>query len=280
MEQGLTGPRFVAVGPQRTGSSWLDQVLRRNPDVEVPRDVKETFAFQTYDRWDEERYCGLFEDLGRLRGEVSPTYFTDVDAMRRIRDVSPDCTILIGVRHPVDRAISHYRHLLRVGDLTGDMAEAWSSNPAILDASRYERFVPEWQRSFGAEGIHFVSYDRIVTDPDLAAADLADSLGVGLAAVGELPSRAELGSTDQMARSPFVARLATRTARVLRSRGIHSPVNLVKRLGGRSLLRGGSPFPAPDKEAVEWLSSEFTEAAAFLSAAGFRPKSAFVSERR
>jgi len=34
---------FVVVGPQKAGTTWIDEVLRRHPDVELPSMTKETF---------------------------------------------------------------------------------------------------------------------------------------------------------------------------------------------------------------------------------------------
>ena len=40
--------RLVGVGPQRTGSTWLDVQLRRHPELALPAHVKETFFFDRH----------------------------------------------------------------------------------------------------------------------------------------------------------------------------------------------------------------------------------------
>lgn len=34
---------FLAIGPQRTASTWLDQCLRAHPNLYLPKGTKETF---------------------------------------------------------------------------------------------------------------------------------------------------------------------------------------------------------------------------------------------
>ena len=112
--------RFFGLGPQRSGSTWLDGCLRQHPQCALPVKTKETFFFDRYfDRglcWYERQF-----DVGRevrAVGEVAPSYFGYPDAPIRIAQLFPDARLIITLRNPIERAWSHFLHLWRKGDVS------------------------------------------------------------------------------------------------------------------------------------------------------------------
>src|SRR5580704_8422377 len=102
-------PDFFAVGPQRTGTTWLHEVMK--PHLGLPRGIKETdFFLKNYSRgmrW----YLECFEGYppGLHLGEVDPNYFGEDIARERIAKDVPNAKIVVTLRDPVDRAYSSYR---------------------------------------------------------------------------------------------------------------------------------------------------------------------------
>ena len=78
-------PDFIAVGPPRTATTWLDLVLRGH--VSLPGETKETHFFtRNYGRgidW----YARHFRRCvgGQVVGEICPSYFVSPQARERIR---------------------------------------------------------------------------------------------------------------------------------------------------------------------------------------------------
>ena len=107
-------PDFIAVGPPRTATTWLHEVLQGH--VCLPADRKETdFFTRFYDRgldWyaDYFRHC----EGGIPVGELSPMYFASPPARERIARHLPECKIIVSLRDPVERAYSNYRMLRRI----------------------------------------------------------------------------------------------------------------------------------------------------------------------
>ncbi|HVN63485.1 MAG TPA: sulfotransferase domain-containing protein, partial [Candidatus Binataceae bacterium] len=73
-------PDFIAVGPQRTGTTWLHKVLQGHTGL--PRGIKETdFFLKNYSRgidWYLEFFRGYPAELPI--GEIDPNYFGTEEA--------------------------------------------------------------------------------------------------------------------------------------------------------------------------------------------------------
>ena len=77
-------PSFIHVGPPRTGTTWLHEVLTGH--VGLPSEKETRFFDVRYDRgvqW----YCNLFGDYpaDAPAGEMGPTYFSNAIARERIK---------------------------------------------------------------------------------------------------------------------------------------------------------------------------------------------------
>jgi hypothetical protein len=102
-------PDFIAVGPPRTATTWLDEVLRGH--VGLPLDVKETHFFARNYQHGLDWYKPYFLHCTteRVVGEICAAYFENPQARVRIRTHIPDCKIVCTLRDPVERLYSHYK---------------------------------------------------------------------------------------------------------------------------------------------------------------------------
>src|SRR5579863_8320683 len=95
---GLRLPDFIHIGPPRTGTTWLHEVLTGH--VGLPQGIKETSFFD--DRYDlgVKWYADFFADCpGSLPvGEMAPTYFSNNLARARIRKHLPNCKLICTFR--------------------------------------------------------------------------------------------------------------------------------------------------------------------------------------
>ncbi len=128
-------PTFLIIGAAKAGTTSLYHYLRQHPDVFMP-EVKEPRFFAYVDDppamegpGDEasneasgavytlEAYRALFEDAGDVQavGEASVNYLYSETAPRRIHEHLPDVQLIAVLRNPIERAYSHYLHLLRSG---------------------------------------------------------------------------------------------------------------------------------------------------------------------
>ena len=111
-------PEIIGVGPPRTGTTWLHNVL--DGHVDLPHGVKETLYFTTFYHKGFDWYAHHFRDADRTRpvGEINP-YFGFPEAAERIAIHIPRCKIICSFRNPVERIYSAYK-LWRHYTLTND----------------------------------------------------------------------------------------------------------------------------------------------------------------
>lgn len=118
-------PDFMVVGTQRGGTSSLYKYLGRHPAV-APTLRKETEYFTrgygNGERW----YRGHFplevrrtvsQTVNRRRlqtFEATPDYLVHPLAADRAFDLIPNAKMVAMVRNPIDRAYSHYKHMVRL----------------------------------------------------------------------------------------------------------------------------------------------------------------------
>jgi len=163
-------PDFIAVGPPRTATTWLDKALRGH--VSLPL-IKETDFFGANFPRGFAWYRSHFRDppAGRPMGEVCPRYFTSPEARERIGLYIPDCKIICTLRDPVQRLYSHYRlsrsmgWLGRVGIEEAVAARQGLSNPGnMITGSLYSTGVKAWQDRFGKANVLVLLHDDLVED--------------------------------------------------------------------------------------------------------------------
>jgi hypothetical protein len=141
-------PDFLIVGAQRSGTTNLYDLLVRHPSID-PASHKEVHFFDYHYRRGDRWYRGNFPDPRGdsggefICGEATPTYIGYESAPARIRDLVPDAKLIVLLREPVARAVSHYHHFCRLGneERSFEDAIAWEygylsagSRPLLLDS--------------------------------------------------------------------------------------------------------------------------------------------------
>tara|TARA_R110002111_G_C5976010_1_gene370718 strand:- start:983 stop:1888 length:906 start_codon:yes stop_codon:yes gene_type:complete len=121
-------PSFIGIGGQRCGSTSLWNLLRADQRLFLP-DRKELHYFSNRDdeyREDLANYRPYFADAlrGQLIGEFTPNYLTSAGACMRIKSHLPDVKLLVVLRDPVSRAVSHYNYRVMRGQESRSMRSA------------------------------------------------------------------------------------------------------------------------------------------------------------
>ena len=222
---------FVAVGPQRTGSTWLHQVIENHPAIGLPVRIKETMFFDQYYHkgidWLVSHYALPVD--AKHYGEVAPTYFASNIALERIKSHYPDCKIFINVRNPVQHAYSVYLHELSKGRIAGELADIIKNCPERLRPGTYSDWIPRWQEAFGVENVCLVWTDQIEGNPQGVYKDICDFLGVSsdhyLQSVG-----GQQVNASKKARFPRLTRFGISVYHLLREYRLHSVINFCKRI--------------------------------------------------
>lgn len=113
-------PDFIIVGAMKGGTSSLYSYLSSHPQV-LPSLTKEVHFFDNnFDKgvyWYRRFFPTKFRMIGSdfVTGESSPYYLYHPHTARRIHEVIPEVKIVILLRDPVERAISHYWDMVNIG---------------------------------------------------------------------------------------------------------------------------------------------------------------------
>ena len=102
-------PNFLVIGATRAGSTALHHYLRPHPDVYLSPRKEVRFFNVNFDRgldWYREHFAGAAGE--RAVGEATPSYLFRPDAIERMAGVVPHARLIALLRHPVERAYSHY----------------------------------------------------------------------------------------------------------------------------------------------------------------------------
>jgi Sulfotransferase domain len=254
----LTLPRFIAVGPGRTGTSWLHAALGQV--AWLPDGVKETLFFKYRYHKGIEWYAWHFRnaDDSRPIGEVCP-YFSFPAAIERIATHIPECKIVCTFRDPVERAYSSYRVRRRSVRLRGSFEEALASDPAINESNRYAFYLRKWQGRFGKEQVLATLYNDLTDDPQNYLDRICDFIGARRVPLENCQfDRRARNYVECAPRYPGLAWLLGRTWSALNSYRAHSLAGYLRRSAAWSfLVEGGEPYPPLRPEIAAKVRARF-----------------------
>jgi len=234
----------LCIGPQKCGTTWLYEILRRQSELAFPAGVKETFFFDVnYSKGLTWYYKHFTHSNAALKNcEVAPTYFDCIEAIGRIKSISPECKIIITLRDPAQRAYSLYLHHRKKGRISTCFEDAAVNMPRLIAAGFYRDYIPKWIAAFGADNIHIVLQDDIATEPGMVIRSIFDFLGLeGKTCLPDLEKRINVAT---LPRYQFLAKTFTLLAAVLRRYGLYTIINFGKRCGLKGVYSGYScPIP-------------------------------------
>ena len=215
-------PNFFLVGAPKAATSSLYHYLGQHPDIFVPEskephffswpEVGETY----YDRdfvTTEAAYRGLYDARSgeRFAGDFSPSYLTFAAAADRIKAFAPDARIMMVLRDPVKRAVSHYLMDRRLGctkrrlaDILDDPDKYPLFHREYVEIGRYHDNVAHYFELFSRDRVHVVIYEEFQSNPTQATREIFEFLG---ADANFEPDFSEVHNTFRMPRSQTVEKM-------------------------------------------------------------------------
>ena len=242
VDSGKPLPSFFVVGPPRTGTSWLHDVLSQHTVLPYP--TKETRFFDKhFDRgfdWYRAHYSVSTEN--RRVGEVAPTYFVSNLARERIAERVPAARVICIFRNPVDRLVSLYRVKRAYGMIPWNFEEAIVRDSELLESSKYSTNLKAWLQTFGRERVLATVYDDLRDEPQAyldRVADFIDLPRFELSASQMAPVFAS--ETMTLPRNYYRTRSALMMAEWLKQRQLDTVVAAVKKSPLLKFVLGGGP---------------------------------------
>jgi hypothetical protein len=218
-------PNFLHIGPSKSGSTWLHEVLVLHPEVYLSQAKDLYFFSRYYDRgpgW----YRAQFRDAQKehkIIGEVCPDYLACAEAPERIREVlGPDVRLMVTLREPTSRAFSSYLYLQKHGQAAATFRDTVLTDPDLLNESRYATHLRRYLSHFDRKSIDVALFDDLQADPQAFLDGVTSWLGVAQQAVS--PELLEARLPASKARFLPLAVLAKQGA------------NMVRRLDGADMV--------------------------------------------
>ncbi len=186
---------FFVIGAARAGTTTLYNYLSQHPAIFLPR-VKECNFFSDVESLDQEvyqdpkpnrfyhmkiirsekKYQSLFQEAEnhQIIGEISPSYLWDLSTAARIQEHNPKAKIIVSLRNPIERALSHYLMHYNTGyekevsfedALKSESNPIWGGGNNYLEMSEYYDQIKQYFELFKPDQIKVMVYEEWIRNP-------------------------------------------------------------------------------------------------------------------
>jgi hypothetical protein len=221
---------FIHLGPSKSGSTWLHEILISHPEVYLTQ-AKDLYFFNRYYDRGRDWYLAQFRDARpeqKIVGEICPDYLSEPDCPERIHAcLGSEVRLMVTLREPVARAFSGYLYLDKHGLAAPTFRETMRTAPELLEEGRYATHLRRYLKYFDRESIHIGLFDDLQADPQAFLDETTGWLGVGRQVVSQDDLEARLPASK--ARFLPLAALAKHGANWVRKRDGADLVGRIKR---------------------------------------------------
>ncbi len=177
-------PNTIIIGAMKCGTTSLHDYLSYHPDINMSR-RKETNFFVHHQNWSKGLgwYRSHFPEANTVVGESSPNYarypvFPGVP--ERMHRVMPNAKLIMCVRDPIKRMVSHYVHSYSLGRENRPLEVAFrqrENNPYLLCSSYYYQ-LEQYLRFYDPEQIKLVVLEDLHENPGEVLSEVFSFLDV------------------------------------------------------------------------------------------------------
>ena len=197
-------PSFIIIGTVKGGTTSLYNYLTLHPSI-LPAIQKEVnffnrnHIFQKGLKWYLAHFPQIPQNLNLIAGEASPNYMYYRGAAKRAFKCLPEVKLIVILRNPIDRAISHYYMACRLGQEKRSLAESLAGEVEIiknipqqgfeavnflqqpagyLRCGLYVYFLKQWMNVFPRERVLVLKSEEMYEEPAATMEGVFDFLGV------------------------------------------------------------------------------------------------------
>ncbi|MFM6190739.1 MAG: sulfotransferase domain-containing protein [Planktothrix sp.] len=131
----INPPHFIIIGVQKGGTNSLYNYLCTHPQIVAATQKEIHFFTLNYEQgltWYQSQFSSEADGKQILTGEGSPYYLFHPLVPQRLYESFPNTRLIVLLRNPVDRAISHYYWEVKLGYEPLSLEEAISQEPERL----------------------------------------------------------------------------------------------------------------------------------------------------
>lgn len=193
---------FICIGAAKSATTTLYSLIKDHPQLSLPSTKEAPFysddqAYKQGASWYLHHFFAAADPKTKW-GTITPQYMigegniTPSEIAERIHQDNPDVKIIALLRHPIERAFSHYRMLVKRGYETRSFDRAVSdilagntelkgySEPDsnYIFASEYGKILDYYYTLFPKKNILILSTDQLKEDPEGVLKQLFTFIGV------------------------------------------------------------------------------------------------------
>ncbi|WP_456374042.1 sulfotransferase domain-containing protein [Methanocaldococcus sp.] len=192
---------FIGIGVPKCGTTWLAKCLSEHPEIYIPENKEihffnkyyysEVFEYEENYKKGLDWYISHFQGSKEsIKGEFSPSYFSDPFAYKRIKKHFPDIKLIVIFRNPIERLYSSYlyslpssfvlrKHFKEIRDLEDITFEDYIKIAKWdVDVGFYYKHLKKWLSLFDDEQIYICFYEDIKSNPKLLLKNILKFLEV------------------------------------------------------------------------------------------------------
>lgn len=195
-------PNFLGLGAAKAGTTSVREYLNAHNQIYMAPGEPRFFSFEDQELdphhvvhrttiTDLCAYQKLFDGVTdeKAIGDISPSYLFNPRAPERIKHHVPDAKLFVILRNPVDRAFSHFVHMIKAGlEPETDFAKAidnplvkvgnWQRTRYYIQFGFYHDQISRYFQLFSREQIRVYLFEDLKNDPGALMHDLFVLLGV------------------------------------------------------------------------------------------------------
>lgn len=189
MNKGTLPTDFIIAGAMKSGTSSLHNILNHHKNVFIPEGEIHFFDIDDFEQHPDffgrpgnwkihdfelelEKYVNWYRSFfdnaesKQLIGEDSTTYLASLKAPHRIKKFLPDVKIILLLRDPVNRTVSHYWHLVRSRRAIFNLENTLLRMPGtLIQRSCYKRQVERYFNIFPQKNIKVILFEEFINTP-------------------------------------------------------------------------------------------------------------------
>ncbi|MGL5938805.1 MAG: sulfotransferase domain-containing protein [Waterburya sp.] len=228
-QSNLGKPNFVIVGFMKCGTTSLYDYISQHPKI-LPACRKEIMYFNNkiLNKLDIDWYQANFpyipDNSGYITGEASTLYVQYKSAAERLYKYFPNTKIIIVIRDPVARSISHYFFMKKLGynippfedlikesiieiDNMKDINNGIDGKIGIITSSLYSFYIKNWVELFGKDKILIVNAKTLSSRVNFALNRIYEFLDVSSYEIFEKDMK-NVGEYNESIDSEVVSKLS------------------------------------------------------------------------
>ncbi|MBE8232880.1 MAG: sulfotransferase domain-containing protein [Endozoicomonadaceae bacterium] len=171
---------FLIIGSMKSGTTTLSDYLSLNEEIAMCDPKEPQFFSQFYDKGIA-YYESQWTQANKICGEASTCYSRwpfYLDVAEKIALYNPKLKLIYIMRHPVERADSHYRHNVLIDGLAySSFGHAVNSSAEILETSKYMQQLDKYLEYFPKDQILLLDFDELKEKPLLVINKIEDFVG-------------------------------------------------------------------------------------------------------